>query len=322
VKLQNLIDLQREHHGPGRLRGNLGDGLLFAKNPFYRRIRLATLARGYRYTLDDPGAYFAFPLAALDTLLETRRVPYRDNVRPVERLEAGRPGFFELRDLSGNRPLPNYVLHESAHAVAFHELFGRPKSVRRALEAPDSLLGIELGEAYAMTVEYFAACAAGSGVHRWVFSINSYRQRAPARETIGVMVREFGIELVAFTVLCAFLSNLFLRERLRAESVERMLELWESTPNGQNGKMRRVVVPPAARRKLRRGLSELMVMNPEFRRDTTRLFLTMFGRSRRIEKELEHDPLELLAHDEAALRASKRLVAVLAYEKAYPPPTR
>jgi hypothetical protein len=138
--------------------------LLFDENPFFRRIRLATLARGFRYTLEDPGSYFAFPLAALDTLYETRRVPYRDNVRPVMRLDAGRPGFFELRDLAGNRPLPNYLLHESAHAVAFHELFGRPQSVRRALEAPGSLLGIELGEAYAMTAEYFAACAATSGV--------------------------------------------------------------------------------------------------------------------------------------------------------------
>jgi hypothetical protein len=287
--------------------------LLFDENPFFRRIRLATLARGFRYTLVDPGSYFAFPLAALDTLYETRRVPYRDNVRPVMRLDAGRPGFFELRDLAGNRPLPNYLLHESAHAVAFHELFGRPQSVRRALEAPGSLLGIELGEAYAMTAEYFAACAATSGVHRWVFSINSYRQRAPARETIGAMVREFGLELAAFTVLCAFLSNLFFRERLAAGSVEHVLELWATGPDGakKGTRGRPVAVPKAARRKLRRALSELMVMNPEFRRDTTRLFLTMFGRPRRIEKVLEGDPLELLARDEQALSASRRLVHLL-----------
>jgi hypothetical protein len=313
VKLRELVEIQREHHGPGRLRGNLGDGLLFARNPFFRRIRLATLARGFRYTLEDPGSYFAFPLAALDTLLETRRVPYRDNVRPVVRLDAGRPGFFELRDLAGNRPLPNYLLHESAHAIAFHELFGRPKSVRRALEAPGSLLGIELGEAYAMTAEYFAACAATSGVHRWVFSINSYRQRAPARETIGGMVREFGLELAAFTVLCAFLSNLFFRERLTAGSVEQMLELWATAPDDakKGARARRATVPKAARQKLRRALGELMLMNPEFRRDTTRLFLTMFGRPRQIEKVLEADPLELLARDPHVLRASHRLVALL-----------
>jgi hypothetical protein len=308
VKLFDLIALQREYHGPARVRGNLGDGLLFAKNPFFRRVRLATLARGYRYTKSDPGTYFAFPLAALDTLFETRRVPYRDNVSAVVRLEGVRPGFFELGDLSANRPLPNYLLHESAHAVAFHELFGRPVSVRRALQAPHSLLGIELGEAYAMTAEYFAACAASSGVHRWVFSINSYRQRAPARETIGAMVNELGLPLVAFTVLCAFLSNLFFRERLARDSVERMLELWARGRRAPS----RGIPKPTLRRRLRRALSELMVMNPEFRRDTTRLFLTMFGRSRRIEKVLEGDPLELLEKDEKALDASRRLVTVLA----------
>lgn len=317
MKLTDLIALQREFHGPGRLRGNIGDGLLFAKNPFFRRIRLAALARGFRYTEEDPDTYFAFPLAALDTLLEKRRVPYRDNVKALVRLEGVRPGFFELRDLSGNRPLPNYLLHESAHAVAFHELFGRPKSVQRALSAKEALLGIELGEAYAMTSEYFAACAASSGVHRWVFSINSYRQRAPSRETIGWMTSELGLPLVTFTVLCAFLSNLFFRERLAQRSVDHMFELWTAArvdrrgPSGRRA-VSRSMPKPAVRRRLRRALSELMLMNPEFRRDTTRLFLTMFGRSRRIEKELDADPLELLEKDEKALGASLRLVSLLA----------
>jgi hypothetical protein len=308
LKIRELIELQREHHGPERLDGNLGDGFLFARNPFFRRVRKATLARGFRYTRKDPGAYFAFPLAALDTLLETRRIPYRDNVSAIVRLERARPGFFELRDLSGNRPLPNYLLHESAHAVAFHELFGRPKSVRRALEAEGSLLGIELGEAFAMTSEYFAACCASSGVHRWVFSINSYRQRVPAKETIGAAVRELGLEPVVFLVLLAFLSNLFFEERLGSESVERMLVL-AGSGRGRGGLVR---AAPTLRRRLRRALSEVMLMNPEFRRDTTRLFLTMFGRSRRVDKVLDVDPLELLENDEGALVASRRLARLLA----------
>ena len=308
MKVSELLELQRAHHGPGRLRGNLGDGLLFAKNPFFRRVRLATLARGFRYTTEDPGSYFAFPLAALDTVLEKRRVPYRDNVAALARLERVRPGFFELSDLAGNRPLPNYLLHESAHAVAFHELFGRPKNVQGALSGADSLLGIELGEAYAMTAEYFAACAASAGVQRWVFSINSYRQRTPARGTIGAMVPELGLEFVVFTVLLAFLSNLFFRERLARTSVERMVELWSAVDR----RRRAPLAKPATRRRLRRALSELMLMNPEFRRDTTRLFLTMFGRSRRVETLFEADPLELLGRNESALAASGRLVRILA----------
>jgi hypothetical protein len=154
-------------------------------------------------------------------------------------------------------------------------------------------------------------------VHRWVFSINSYRQRAPARETIGEMTNELGLPLVTFTVLCAFLSNLFFRERLPRDCVEHMLELFHvgrrsAGPTGRNEQAARKFPKPALRQRLRRALSELMVMNPEFRRDTTRLFLTMFGRSRRIEKELAADPLELLENDERALRATLRLVSVLA----------
>ena len=117
-----------------------------------------------------------------------------------------------------------------------------------------------------------------------------------------------GLPLVAFTVLCAFLSNLFFRERLSRDGVDRMLELWAA---GRQASPRRLP-KPAVRRRLRTALTELMPMNPEFRPDTTRLFLTMFGRSRRIEKELEADPLELLEKDEKALSASRRLVSLLA----------
>jgi hypothetical protein len=54
-----------------------------------------------------------------------------------------------------------------------------------------------------------------------------------------------------------------------------------------------------------------MVMDPEFRYDTSRLFLTMFGRSRNIRRELSADPLELLAADPAAERVAWRLIQAL-----------
>jgi hypothetical protein len=64
-------------------------------------------------------------------------------------------------------------------------------------------------------------------------------------------------------------------------------------------------------RKLRSALNGLMVMSHEFRYDTARLFLTMFGRSRDIPRELAADPLELFARDPKIAPAVERMVRVL-----------
>ncbi|MEI9940725.1 MAG: hypothetical protein WDO69_26215 [Pseudomonadota bacterium] len=287
MKLAELLALQQRSHGSARLLQNLGDGFLYEKNPFFRRIRDAARARGIGFTLGDPGDYFAFPLVALDTVLSTRKVPYRANYAALSAFERARPGFFTLADLHKNRPLPNYVLHESAHAVAFHELFGRPRDTHAALSDPSKLVHVVLGEAYAMTAEYFAACAVSGSIHAWFFSINSYRHRTPARKAVGELVTRLGLPLLVWLVLIAFLENNFFVERLPMKTLDRALELY---PLGKLPAISR-----AQRARLCRALSALMVMDPEFREDTARLFLTMHGYRRNIRSVLSDEPLDLIA---------------------------
>jgi hypothetical protein len=299
MKLAELIALQRRSHGPKRLRESLGDGYLYLHNSAFRRIRDAAIARGYRFTSEDPGAYFGFPLAALDTLLQTRKIPYRKNFPALRELERTRPGFFSLADLHANRPTPNYVLHEAAHAVAFAELFGRPRDARAAMSDPSQLVQVMLGESFAMTAEYFAACMVSGRAHRWFFSINSYRHRTQKRKAVGELVDELGFRAVTWAVLLAFLYNNFLVDRLDRKSVARVLALASAGAK------------PAALRKLGTALAGLMVMSPEFRRDTARLFLTMHGYGRDVARVLSADPLDLLEREPAARAASARLVDVL-----------
>jgi len=303
ISLAELLTLQRQCHGSPCLLQNLGDGFLYRKNPFYRRIRDATRARGFGFTLEDPGNYFAFPLVALDTVLKTRKVPYRANFAALVAFERARPGFFTLADLHKNRPLPNYVLHESAHAVAFHELFGRPRDVHAALSDPSKLLHVELGEAFAMTAEYFAACAVSGPIHAWFFSINSYRHRTPAKKAVGELVTRYGLPLIAWLVLVAFLENNFFVERLPIKTLERALELY---PMGNANS-----VPARDRLRLCRALCALMVMDPEFREDTTRLFLTMHGYHRNVRSLLSAEPLDLIEAEPRLASSLTRLVRAL-----------
>ncbi|HYQ04315.1 MAG TPA: hypothetical protein VER96_36835 [Polyangiaceae bacterium] len=303
VSLAELLALQRQCHGSACLLQNLGDGFLYRKNPFFRRVRDAARARGIGFTLEDPGDYFAFPLVALDSVLKARKVPYRANYAALAAFERARPGFFTLADLHKNRPMPNYVLHESAHVLAFHELFGRPRDVHAALSEPSKLVHIVLGEAFAMTAEYFAACAVSGPIHAWFFSINSYRHRTQAKKAVGELVTRYGLPLVVWLVLIAFLENNCFVERLPMKTLERALELY---PLGKVP-----TLSPAERLRFCRALSALMVMDPEFREDTARLFLTMHGHRRNIRKVLPHEPLDSIAADPELPAALKRLVRAL-----------
>lgn len=261
------------------------------------------MARRIGFTLEDPGDYFAFPLVALDSVLRARKVPYRANYSALCAFERARPGFFMLADLRQNRPQPNYVLHETAHAVAFQELMGRPKDVSAALCAPQNLIRVVLGEAYAMTSEYFAACAVSGVLHDWFFSINSYRHRTPAKKRVGELMSELGEPLLVWLILCGFLANNFFVERFTERTLERALEL---SP---------VVVPrlsSANRRALCGAISKLMVMSPEFREDTARLFFAMHGYSRDIRRVLSADPFALMAAETSLEKPLRALVKILA----------
>ena len=87
--LSELLELQEKCHGQHRLFESVGDGYLYLHNPFFRRIREAAIARGFRYSLDDAHAYFGFPLIHLDSILESRIIPYR-------------PSFIALRHLGSH----------------------------------------------------------------------------------------------------------------------------------------------------------------------------------------------------------------------------
>ncbi len=303
TKLAELIALQRRYHGARRLKRSLGDGYLYAHNPFFRRMRDAALGAGFRYTLDDPGAYFGFPLTGLPTVLQARRIPYRASFDALVELERSRPGFFSLRDLDQNRPAPNYLLHESAHAVAFAELFGRPRDVQAALGDRARLVHVMLGEAYAMAAEYLAACAVGDPLHAWLFSISSYRHRTQKKKATGELIEQIGLGAMSWALIVAFLYNNFLVDRLSRAQVERLLELGPGTAA--------LARDAALVGRLGSCLSGLMVMSLEFRLDTSRLFLTSLGYPRNIRRVLAFDPLDALERD-AELRAGvARLSATL-----------
>ncbi|MBK7580608.1 MAG: hypothetical protein IPI67_10430 [Myxococcales bacterium] len=284
MRLAELLELHARHSSASSLAESLGDGLLLARNPFLRRIRQESLARGARFSLADPGNYFAFPLIALDTVLRTRTIPYRDNVAALRELEAGRPGFFTTADLRKNRPMPNFVLHESAHVVAFDVLFGRPKCVRESLAVRECLPQVMLCEAFAMTAEYLALCAVSDTdrAERWLFSLSSYRHRAQKKRAVGELFDELGQPSVVAAMLVGFLYQNYLVDRVDRTTLARALD---AAGFGTISRVR-----PALEQKLRGAVNTLAQMSRDFRLDTARLYLTTLGYPRDIQRVLAHDP--------------------------------
>jgi hypothetical protein len=117
---------------------------------------------------------------------------------------------------------------------------------------------------------------------------------------VGELIERLGFRPVCRAVLYSFLYNNFLVDRLDRRRFERLAALSDFPK-----------LTPVLARKLRSALNGLMVMSHEFRYDTARLFLTMFGRSRDIRRELAADPLELFAADPKVAPAVERLVHVL-----------
>jgi hypothetical protein len=139
--------------------------------------------------------------------------------------------------------------------------------------------------------------------HAWFFSISSYRRRTQKRQVVGRLLERYGFDFVGRAVLLAFLHNNFLVERLDARRLARLA--------GHAGEAvaRRLGGPE--RKLLGGALNGLMAMSPEFRYDTSRLFLSMFGRSRNVRRELSADPLDLLERQPAAAAVVPGLIRTL-----------
>lgn len=296
--LRDILEFDEALASEISLRENLGDSTLCAKNRVYEGLRRAALEAGFKFSQRDPGVYFGWSLVSLDTVLSARTIPYRNNRGGLEHLEGLRPGFFTLADLDLNRPSPNYVLHETAHAVAYSEIFGRPRHVRRSMMPPAPLVRLILGEAYAMASEYFAACYLSSALDKWFFSISSYRRRLDGKKAIGEALTDRGSRGAGLIVLLAFLFGNYLRESITAAELDRGLELFgEASLTNQQ---RKRIVPAANR---------FMRMDPEFLRDTSKLFLGPLGYQKDTsELLLARDPLSELSRDKTSLQATLRLI--------------
>lgn len=293
IPLREVIAVHRLFRPRGSLPANLGDGFLCTWNPVFRSVRRAYLAQGFRFTTRDFCGYYAFPLMALDHLLDRGLIPYRENFAWLERLERSAPGLFTLTELKRGELQFNYLFHESAHALAHRAFFGRRRAASLP-KTPAALHRILLGEAFANTVECLASSLAEGEIGAWFLDANChFRSTKGEAALIRRLGRRRGFLPVARALLAGFLYANFLFDRLGPAEKKRVA--------GYSG------LPVKEAASLAAIGTELC---ERFRTTTTQLHLLKLGFPPRLGAMLRFDPVARLLKEQTLRAQAEGLLKI------------
>jgi serine/threonine protein kinase len=280
MKLASLLQIHRDSAHPHGLAGNFGDGYLIRNNLVYRNIRQFSLEFGFKYS-DKPDAdYLAFPMGQLESVLGNKLIPFTDNVTALENLNQ-KANTIEWDHIADNLK-PNYMFHESCHAVA--------RTCIETLAAGENELQLKLTrtlleESFANTCELFAVADAKDQVHRNFLELNSYFTLFEIRTNLINLIENTGFKKLFKLVLLCYVHSNFLNEQLPEPQFKKFLQF---AGVGESA-------IPAGLRSLIKHCFEL---NPNFRYTTTEMYLRTHKMEIPVEEALNFDYLSRIKNNE------------------------
>ncbi len=260
------------------LPGNLGDAFLLKNNQIFNNVRTIVLNTGFSFSDQVHPHYASLPLSQLDVILDSRKIPFQNNVDVLLDIERKTPGQMEW-DFISDGLKQNHVFHESCHAIARH--------LRKDLDFESSkqmqLMLTILEESFANTCEFLAVADASDPVHRVFYEWNSYvcifEERSNIKKTLNEMGRA---EVFRFFIMAHLYCN-FLNERWLENDFQRVLKLAFGSE-----------VSEAIKKTLRFLSKENFTLNPRFRYMTTSFYLKTNGYSESAEEALNFDPIQMI----------------------------
>ncbi len=172
LTVHEILGLHHSVKNNSILTKSIGDGFLFANNPLYRNIRKEYLKRGYTFTTEDFCHYVSMPFLSLDEILKQKKVPYFDNVTPIEFIENTHPKLFRCEEII--KPKTNHALHESSHCLAEEYLKSVNTNAQFLSREQNITLKMILAEAFANTVESVCNSWNTTAQLRLFYEMNSY----------------------------------------------------------------------------------------------------------------------------------------------------
>jgi hypothetical protein len=266
LSLRNILDAHAKEAPPGALAFCLGDGFLTRHNPVFDNVRNLAQRFGYSYTTEDFCHYGSLKLVGLEQILSLKRIPYCDNVSTLLELERSRPGVFTFNDVDALTK--NYLLHETAHCLADwyfkNQTFDfAPLDAERAL-----FLRLNIGEAFANTVENFARNLCDSDLQLLFLDWNTYPLGPPAlRRTFADMLEILGPKALFKCMFFGYLFANFRYSELSEKGIKLVLGVIGADANIR-------VTPLKALHKL---VNSAFNLNEKFRVKTQSFYLRMLG---------------------------------------------
>ncbi|MFS4457940.1 hypothetical protein [Bdellovibrio sp. HCB2-146] len=267
MKLSRLMEQHQKFKDQG-LKESFGDGYLMVHNRVYKNVRLAAIDAGYRFSHERNEAYETFPLLQLDKLLQTKVLPYSQNVVAFESMTAKELDILTWDDLDGNLK-KNFVFHEATHAVvrSLAEKFLPSQKLEGSVEGQRLFaLRMLLEESCANTCELMGVLDTGDAIHKSFYELNSYVCEFENRTHLKNAVEEFGSKTVFHWMILSYLHANFLRERISDSEF--------------SGMLRAVGLETADAKKLKnlRGISKIAFnLSERFRYQTTDFHLRLAG---------------------------------------------
>lgn len=205
--INQLLEAHRrgvDQVGPVGLPEALGDAHLCAKHPIYRRIRKLALADGVRFSCTQDVSlrkiYDVVPLLCLQSILEEKVIPYRDNVCGLLSLPEDRQMLPRGAQFLATSPAVNPILHETSHFIAHARRLFRTEDFPN-LRSDTAWVAQQLAsEAYANTVELFSLANVRGPIDAVFLFMNSYMSFDPGRaRVLKAAIRERG-------AICTFVA--------------------------------------------------------------------------------------------------------------------
>lgn len=227
MKISRLLEQHQKFASHG-LPESFGDGYLIQHNRFYRSIRKAAENFGFSFSKERNEFYEVFPLLQLESLLQTKVLPYVDNVGVFAQLAKTQLESLTWEDLEGNLK-KNYAFHEASHAV-IRTLTTRhwgvgPRPGTSLDSQRDYVMRMLIEESCANTCELLGVAEASDAVHRMLYEMNSYVCEFESRTHLKRALEEIGVMEVSSFMMLAYLQSNFLRESITDKDLLLMLEL-------------------------------------------------------------------------------------------------
>lgn len=207
-----ILNLHHSYKNSSVLEKSIGDGFLFKNNPLYKNIRNEFLKFGYTYTTEDFCYYVAMPFLSLSEILKHKKVPYFNNITPLEIIENTHPKKFKCEEII--KPKTNHVLHESAHCIAEEYLKKINFKIDFLSKEQTLTLQMIMAESFANTTESICNFWNTTPEQQLFFEMNSYiihykKISQALKETVALIGFKNSFELIYISYLC---SNCLMNE--------------------------------------------------------------------------------------------------------------